>query len=147
MSRRLIDADAYEHAVQGNPYVSDSMKTYVRCSIQSQPTIDAVPLDGSFLKMSRGDYLIYDRHWLYEHFDMEMDIQRSAMKSMGYEYVGKNTDAVRHGKWKWLSCTYDRVPKEKEYECSECHHKTIVHGDDMPWEKYCPHCGARMDEE
>lgn len=39
---RLIDADAYEHAVQGNPYVSDSMKTYVRCSIQSQPTVDAV---------------------------------------------------------------------------------------------------------
>ena len=54
---------------------------------------------------------------------------------------------VRHGKWKWLSCTYDRVPKEKEYECSECHHKTIVHGDDMPWEKYCPNCGARMEEE
>lgn len=41
--QRLIDADAYEHAVQGNPYVSDSIKTYVRCSIQSQPTIDAVP--------------------------------------------------------------------------------------------------------
>lgn len=54
---------------------------------------------------------------------------------------------VRHGKWKWLSCTYDRVPKEKEYECSECHHKTIVHGDDMPWEKYCPNCGADMRGE
>ena len=52
---------------------------------------------------------------------------------------------VRNGKWKWLSCTYDRVPKEKEYECSKCHHKTIVHGDDMPWEKYCPNCGAKMD--
>lgn len=54
---------------------------------------------------------------------------------------------VKHGKWKWLSCTYDRVPKEQEYECSECHHKTIVHGDNMPWEKYCPNCGARMDKE
>lgn len=52
---------------------------------------------------------------------------------------------VRNGKWKWLSCTYDRAPKEKEYECSKCHHKTIVHGDDMPWEKYCPNCGAKMD--
>lgn len=41
---RLIDADAYEHAVQGNPYVSDSVKTYVKCSIQSQPTIDAEPV-------------------------------------------------------------------------------------------------------
>ena len=54
---------------------------------------------------------------------------------------------VRHGKWKWLSCTYDRVPKEQEYECSKCHHKTIVHGDDMPWEKYCPNCGAKMDRK
>lgn len=43
--QRLIDADAYEHAVQGNPYVSDSMKTYVRCSIQSQSTIDAIPIE------------------------------------------------------------------------------------------------------
>jgi hypothetical protein len=58
-----------------------------------------------------------------------------------------DAEPVRHGKWKWLSCTYDRVPKEKEYECSECHHKTIVHGDDMPWEKYCPNCGARMDKD
>ena len=58
-----------------------------------------------------------------------------------------DAEPVRHGKWKWLSCTYDRVPKEKEYECSECHHKTIVHGDDMPWEKYCPNCGADMRGE
>ena len=58
-----------------------------------------------------------------------------------------DAEPVRHGKWKWLSCTYDRVPKEMEYECSECHHKTIVHGDNMPWEKYCPNCGCRMDAE
>ena len=58
-----------------------------------------------------------------------------------------DAEPVRHGKWKWLSCTYDRVPREKEYVCSECHHKTIVHGDDMPWEKYCPNCGCRMDKE
>ena len=58
-----------------------------------------------------------------------------------------DAEPVRHGKWKWLSCTYDRVPKEKEYVCSECHHKTIVHGDDMPWEKYCPNCGCRMDKD
>ncbi len=58
-----------------------------------------------------------------------------------------SAEPVQHGKWKWLSCTYDRVPKEKEYECSECHHKTIVHGDYMPWEKYCPNCGCRMDAE
>jgi hypothetical protein len=54
---------------------------------------------------------------------------------------------IVHGRWEWLSCTYDRVPKEKEYECSECHHKTIVHGDNMPWEKYCPNCGSRNRSE
>ena len=146
---RLIDANAlkeefpkdedWEYPVNTNQLVCET--------IDVQPTIDAVPLDGSFLKMSKGDYLIYNRHWLYEHFDMEMEIQRSVMKSMGYEPALKDAEPVRHGKWKWLSCTYDRVPREKEYECSECHHKTIVHGDDMPWERYCPNCGARMDKE
>lgn len=58
-----------------------------------------------------------------------------------------DTVPVKHGKWKWLSCTYDRVPCEKEYLCSECQHKTVTHGDGLPWEKYCPNCGARMDEE
>ena len=53
---------------------------------------------------------------------------------------------VRHGKWKWASCTYDRVPCEKEYICSCCHHKVITHGGD-PWEKYCSNCGAKMDGE
>ena len=54
---------------------------------------------------------------------------------------------VRHGKWEWASCTYDRVPCEMEYICSCCHHKVITHGGDEPWEKYCPNCGAKMDGE
>ena len=72
--------------------------------VYEQPTIDAVPLDGSFLKMSKVDYLIYNRHWLYEHFDQEMDIQRSAMKSMGYEPALK--DAEPH----WIPCS-ERLPE------------------------------------
>lgn len=51
------------------------------------------------------------------------------------------------GKWKWLSCTYDRIPREEEYECSECGHKVITHGDEVPWEKYCPNCGTKMENE
>ena len=66
---------------------------------------------------------------------------------LDHEEPAVDAEPVKRGKWKWLSCTYDRVPKEMEYECSECHHKTIVHGDNMPWEKYCPQCGCRMDEE
>lgn len=86
---------------------------------------------------------------------IDADLYKEDMTNEFPEYYEEVLDAqptvdaepVRHGKWKWLSCTYDRVPKEKEYECSECHHKTIVHGDDMPWEKYCPNCGADMREE
>ena len=54
---------------------------------------------------------------------------------------------VNKGKWKWISCTTDRIPREVRYGCSECKHETIVHGDELPWEKYCPSCGARMLEE
>lgn len=104
--QRLIDADALKDDILKSAVMIDDrgIQTGYEIAIElikRQPTIDAVPLDGTFLKMSKGDYLIYKRHWLYEHFDMEMDIQRSAMKSMGYEYVGKNTDAepARHGKW------------------------------------------------
>lgn len=79
------------------------------------------------------------------HSGIQLSLDRYAFKVIEEEPI---VDAVpvRHGKWKWLSCTYDRIPKEKEYECSECHHKTIVHGDELPWEKYCPNCGARMEE-
>lgn len=51
---------------------------------------------------------------------------------------------VKHGRWIWLSSTYDRTPCEKRYWCDKCHHEVITHGSE-PWEKYCPNCGARMD--
>lgn len=53
-------------------------------------------------------------------------------------------EGAKTGKWKWLSCTYDRIPCEQEYECSECGHKVITHGYETPWERHCPNCGARM---
>ena len=100
---RLIDADAYLKKVcTYNKTGCGSCIFQTKCPAD-EPTIDAVPLDGSFLKMSRGDYLIYNRHWLYEHFDMEMEIQRSAMKSMGYEPALK--DAQPH----WIPCS-ERLP-------------------------------------
>lgn len=51
----------------------------------------------------------------------------------------------KRGKWQWLSSTYDRTPCEMRFRCSSCHHETITHGSD-PWKKYCPNCGARMEE-
>lgn len=74
-------------------------------------------------------------------------VRYKAIERVISEQPTVETEPVKHGKWKWLSCTYDRVPCEKEYLCSECNHKTVTHGDGLPWEKYCPNCGARMDEE
>ena len=145
---RLIDADALKESIDEHVYLVTHgfNETEYGCTqygihqiIDDAPTIDAVPLDGSFKKMSKGDYLIYNRHWLYEHFDQEIDIQRSAMKSMGYEYVGKNTDTVRHGKWITEEC----LPGVAV--CSICGHE--IRGIGCQYTNYCDECGARMDEE
>ena len=55
----------------------------------------------------------------------------------------------KKGRWVWLSSTYDRLPCEMRFWCSECHHETIVHtsGTSEPWEHYCPNCSAEMRGE
>ena len=120
---RLIDADALTDKVDKYIYritraskrklkVGESaILADIKAHIELSPTIDAVPLDGSFLKMSKGDYLIYNRHWLYEHFDMEMDIQRSAMKSMGYERGLTVDTPTVDAKPHWIPCS-ERLPKD-----------------------------------
>lgn len=40
---RLIDADKIIKEVYENPFVTDSVKTYVKCSVVEQPTVDTVP--------------------------------------------------------------------------------------------------------
>lgn len=52
----------------------------------------------------------------------------------------------KKGKWVWLSSTYDRVPCEMRFMCSDCHHEVITH-DCRPWEKFCPNCGVQMGIE
>lgn len=143
--QRLIDTqDAFNVLSDYYHHNSATQHLALQEALNKVPTVDAVPLDGSFLKMSRGDYLIYKRHWLYEHFDQEIDIQRSAMKSMGYEYVGKNTDAVRHGKWIDEGQPDDFFP-HRAWRCSECGEQVLEIGE--PWYKYCPNCGADMRGE
>ena len=111
--KRLIDADDLKRALVTNGFKNDIDMMMTLETINNATTIDAVPLDGSFLKMSRGDYLIYKRHWLYEHFDMEMEIQRSAMKFMGYEPAIK--DAQPH----WIPCS-ERLPEVRQWVLCQC---------------------------
>lgn len=52
----------------------------------------------------------------------------------------------KQGEWQWLSCTYDRAPRELRFRCSVCHHEEITHYE-RPWKHYCPNCGAYMQKE
>lgn len=51
---------------------------------------------------------------------------------------------VRHGKW-LDDGQYDNFFPHHEWRCSECGEHVLEIG--VPWFKYCPNCGARMDEE
>ena len=70
----------------------------------------------------------------------------SLHSKMLHEIPTVDAAPVVHGRWQWLSSTYDRTPCEKRYMCDKCHHETITH-EYEPWEKYCPNCGAKMDLE
>ena len=49
---------------------------------------------------------------------------------------------VRHGKWiHEVRYTIDSLHSYQQYRCSECGMTYITNT------KYCPNCGARMDEE
>lgn len=49
---------------------------------------------------------------------------------------------VRHGKWvREVRYTIDSLHSYQQYRCSECDMTYITNT------KYCPNCGARMDEE
>lgn len=55
-----------------------------------------------------------------------------------------DAEPVRHGKW-LDDGQYDNFFPHHEWRCSECGEHVLEIGD--PWFKYCPNCGARMDEE
>ena len=138
---RLIDADALNMYERLKSYYGDAWRD-AQEEIDNAPTVDAVPLDGSFLKMSKGDYLIYNRHWLYEHFDQEVEIQRSVMKSMGYEPAIKDAEPVKRGMWTFIRLT-DKDWGHKAKECSSCGSTFF---NTTLWD-FCPNCGADMRGE
>lgn len=60
-----------------------------------------------------------------------------------------SAETAKHGEWiekMWFHCVYDELPRIA-YVCSECH--VAFPADDYLVEnfRYCPHCGAKMDEE
>ena len=81
---------------------------------------------------------------LTDYYHHTTDTQHEALKEALEMVPTVDAVPVRHGRWQWVSSTYDRIPCEKRYWCSKCHHETITH-DSEPWERFCPNCGARMD--
>ncbi len=79
---RLIDADALAKFIDYGHLNNPNDKLYsendIREMIDMMPTIEAVPLDGSFLKLSKDGYVIFQREWLYDHLEQEFDILRRA---------------------------------------------------------------------
>ena len=55
-----------------------------------------------------------------------------------------SAEPVKHGKW-IDDGQYDNFFPHHEWRCSECGEHVLEIG--TPWFKYCPNCGARMDEE
>ena len=58
--------------------------------------------------------------------------------------IKKLPSAQRTGKW-LDDGQYDNFFPHHEWRCSECGEHVLEIG--VPWFNYCPHCGARMDEE
>jgi hypothetical protein len=129
---RLIDADALDAKAQKlweRNEITNGEWLLIRQLLSEQPTIDAVPLDGSFLKMSKGGYVIYQRKWLYEHLEQEFNILKSAS--------GKPTidaEPVRHAKL---------LNAHPYGECSNCGYLIDIREEF----NYCPNCGAYMRGE
>lgn len=74
--------------------------------------------------------------------DFNVGIQNGLLLARDFVQEAPTIDAepVRHGKWIW---------EEDGYKCSNCSHKAygnILECMDGTY-KYCPNCGARMNEE
>lgn len=41
---KYIDADALLKSIDGNPYVTDSIKVYIRCCVRKAPAADVAPV-------------------------------------------------------------------------------------------------------
>lgn len=77
-----------------------------------------------------------------DHYDSDGNL--SKYKVAFSDEMPPTVDAVpvRHGKWiHEVRYTIDSLHSYQQYRCSECGMTYITHT------KYCPNCGARMDEE
>lgn len=63
---------------------------------------------------------------------------------LDHEEPAVDAEPVRHGKWIDEGQNDDFFPHHA-WRCSECGEHVLEIG--VPWFKYCPNCGARMDKK
>lgn len=75
------------------------------------------------------------------------------MRSTDKEYIHKyeialapTVDAVRHGRWLAVKGWDDEIGELDSAECSVCHETQEDEYWAKTYYKYCPNCGAKMDE-
>lgn len=78
---RLIDADELRRWLNGYLETDNISPTYIRALIDSQQTVEAIPIDKPFLKMKYKGYTVYKTEWLKEHIEMEYRVIKGISES------------------------------------------------------------------
>lgn len=85
---------------------------------------------------------VYENGWMAKHsVEAYLNTARKVLEIL----PGADVAEVKHGHWQYTDALPHWVC------CSECHKKFLPNMDwigryDIPT-NYCPHCGAKMDEE
>ena len=112
--------DKYTNAIRNSNF-----DEAIEC-IQGIPTVEAVPVETLLVQT------------------IESMVKASeAIMNNPLRYLVKE-ESTKHGRWIGISDGYaDGYPVYDEWECSVC---GTVFEDEKPDYKYCPSCGAKMDE-
>ena len=85
---------------------------------------------------------LIDADALKKHYAWWEDDKQKLFDSIVDSQPTVDAVPVRHGKWiHEVRYTIDSLHSYQQYRCSECGMTYITNT------KYCPNCGARMDEE
>lgn len=85
---------------------------------------------------------LIDADALKKHYAWWEDDRQKLFDSIVDSQPTVDAVPVRHGKWiHEVRYTIDSLHSYQQYRCSECGMTYITNT------KYCPNCGARMDEE
>ena len=88
--------------------------------------------------MSRGEYIVDKIHDYVMGDDEDLYLDFDDYRELN-EYV-QGLQPVVHAKW--IPHFDDLFPTDSTIECSNCGEHSAL---DMPYQKYCPNCGAKCD--